>query len=258
MILPRKPREFSTTNVYHIIFRGNDKQDIFYDDQDKYVFLDRIKETKEIFKYEVYTYCLMNNHVHMIIRIKEDFLSNAMKSLAVRYSFYFNRKFDRRGHLFENRFVSKKIENLDYFLNVCKYVHRNPENANIAKTTEYKWSSFQEYIKQKNKIINSNVLLHYFDDNLKEFEKFTLNNDNKKSLNNYAEYELISKLSEYELINIIKEKFNLKNASDVSLLRKEEQNEIIKELKNVKGITLNQVARITKVTRYYIKKLWEE
>ena len=254
--MPRKPRDYSISDVYHIIFRGNDKQDIFFDDQDRYVFLDRIKETQKKFKYEIFSYCLMNNHVHMVIKVTDNLLSKSMHNLGVRYSMYFNKKMNRRGHLFENRYLSKKVEDLDYFLNVCKYVHRNPENAKIEKTEDYKWSSFQDYVRNKRKIVNKNVLLHYYNDDLDEFKKFTLE-DNKNNIDKFAEYEIINKLGEEELIEIIKEKFEVKNASDLSLINKFERERIIKELANINGTNVNQIARVTKISRYEIKKNWE-
>ena len=254
--MPRKNREYSLSDVYHVIFRGNDKQDIFYDNQDRYIFLDRMKITQDKFKYVIFSYCLMNNHVHMVIKVKNDLLSKSMHNLGIRYSMYFNKKMGRRGHLFENRYLSKKVEDLDYFLNVCKYVHRNPENANIEKTEKYKWSSFHDYIRNKSKIINPKVLLHYFNDDIEEFRNFTLE-DNKNKLDKYAEFEIINRLSEEELINIIKEKFDVQNASDVSLVNKYEREEIIKKLSDIGGTNVNQIARITKISRYEIKKIWK-
>ncbi len=253
--MPRKPRKFSETDIYHIILRGNDKSDIFYDDQDRYIFLDIIEETKKKFNYEVYAFCLMTNHIHMIIKVKDDFLSKAIQSLELRYSLYFNKKLNRSGHLFENRFFSKQVENLNYFLTVCKYVHRNPEKANIEKTENYKWSSFAEY-NGKERIINKNVLLHYFGNSIDEFKKYTLINDDKEQLYDFSEFELIGRLSEEDVGNIIVQKFELKNASDVSLLEKEKRDEILVSLKELKGTSLAQISRITRVTSYYIKKIW--
>ncbi len=256
--MPRKSREYSTSKVYHVIFRGNDKQDVFYDDQDKYVFLDKIKESKKRFDYKVYSYCLMNNHIHLVIRVKDELLSKSMHNLGTRYSMYFNKKMDRRGHLFENRYLSKKVENITYFLNLCKYVHRNPENANIEKTTNYKWSSFQEYIKRTDRIIDSKVLLYYFNNDIEELKKYTLKDDKKEIINNFADLELIKKLDEEDVINIIKEKFNLEKASDVSLLEQDKMSKVIRELKEIEGTSLSQIARITKVSRYKIKRIWDK
>ena len=75
----------------------------------------------------------MDNHIHMVIRIEKEFLSKAMQTLMIRYVHYFNKKYKRTGTLLQNRFKSKNVENQRYFLEVCKYVHRNPENAGITK-----------------------------------------------------------------------------------------------------------------------------
>ena len=253
--MPRTARQLSNTEVYHIIFRGNDKQDIFYEDKDRYVFLRILKETKAKFNLKIYSYCLMSNHVHIIIRVKNELLSKSMKSLGVKYSLYFNKKTERSGHLFENRFFSKKVENLQYFLTVCKYVHRNPEKAKIEKTEEYKWSSYQEYV-MGTKIIDTKVLLNYFNNNVLEFKKYTLENDDKEYLNRLSEFEILNKLKEDELRDIIKERFDLNFASDVANLNRNEKDEIMLYLKTVEGTNINQISRVTKVTRYYIKKLY--
>ena len=236
--------------------RGNDRNDIFYDNQDRYVFLNILKETKERFKFEIYSYCLMNNHIHIVFRIKDEFLSKAMQSLEIRYSAYFNKKINRNGHLFQNRFFSKKIENLSYFLTVCKYVHRNPEKAKIDSTENYKWSSFREYI-GKEKIINKAVLLHYYEDDIEMFKKYTLDNDDKEQLYNLAEFELKRKLTEEEVARIIVDKFNLKNVGDIGLMDENQGKEIILSLKELKGTSLAQIARVTRCTEYFIKKIWK-
>ena len=134
--MTRQIREFSNSNVYHIIIKGNNDSVIFYDDMDRNVFLDRIKLTKDEFKYKVYAYCLMSNHVHLVIEVPNEHLSKAIQSLTIRYVNYFNKKYDRKGPFVQNRFKSKNIENQRYFLEVCRYVHRNPEKAGIEKTSQ--------------------------------------------------------------------------------------------------------------------------
>ena len=106
--MPRSARETSNTKVYHIILRGNVKQDIFYDEQDYRKFIKEIKETKEKYQYILYSYCLMPNHVHMVLYDKNESLSKIMQSLEISYSKYFCKKYEKVGHLFQNRFLSKK------------------------------------------------------------------------------------------------------------------------------------------------------
>lgn len=253
--MPRKRREFSLTGVYHVIFRGNGKSDIFYDDEDRFVFLDRVKDTMKKYNYEIYSYCLMSNHVHLVIRVKDEILSKSIQNLEVRYSVYFNKKYNRSGHLFQSRFFSQKVENLNYFLTLCKYVHRNPEKAGIEDTGKYRWSSFKEYL-NKETIINKKILLHYYNDDIDELKNHTLTNNDLEDIYNYSEYELISKLSDGELSEIISKKFELKNASDISELSKDSRDKIIKDLKEIKGTGITQISRVTRISSYYIKKMW--
>ena len=75
----------------------------------------------------------MSNHVHMVIEVPNENLSKAIQSLTIRYVSYFNKKYDRKGPFVQNRFKSKNIENQRYFLEVCRYVHRNPEKQELKK-----------------------------------------------------------------------------------------------------------------------------
>ena len=131
--MPRSPRIKAFSKVYHVILRGNSKQDIFLDEQDYKKFKKEIYNTKEKYQYELYSYCLMTNHIHLIIYDKNEKLSKLMQSLAVSYSSYWNKKYERVGHLFQNRFISKEVESAEYLKNLCRYIHQNPYKAGISK-----------------------------------------------------------------------------------------------------------------------------
>ena len=165
-------REFSNSKIYHIIIKGIDESTIFYDDEDRNVFLNKLKVTKKKFKYKILAYCLMNNHVHLVISIENENLSKGIQSLIIRYASYFNRKYDRKGPFVQNRFNSKKVESQRYFLEVCRYVHRTPEKAGIEKTDKYRWSSYHEYI-GKEKIIDKRFLMHYLGNDINNFTEYT-------------------------------------------------------------------------------------
>lgn len=253
MVSSRTARKYSMSNVYHIILRGIDRQDIFYEDIDRYVFKNQLKTVKNDFKYEIYSYCLMNNHVHLVIRVNQDNLSDSMKSLTVRYSMYFNKKYDRTGHMFENRFKSKNVETKEYFLELCRYVHRNPEKALIERTDRYKWSSYQEYI-GKNDLINKKVLLHYFDDDINKFIQFM--NESKYDNKKYLEYEIINRISDDELMKLIIEFNSLKDISEISDFNKKGRDKLIKDIKDMEISNITQVSRVTKICRNVVKRLW--
>lgn len=118
--MPRCSRKNAKSfyGVYHIILRGINNQDIFFDDMDRKNFIKRIISTKQKYNYELYAYVLMSNHVHLLIKDKNDSISKIMQSLATSYAIYFNKKYDRIGHLFYNRFHSKCVEDLAYLLNL--------------------------------------------------------------------------------------------------------------------------------------------
>ena len=116
--MPRPLRTYSNSKIYHIILKGIDSQDIFYNNDDRNFFLNQIQLTKKQFYFQVYAYCLMSNHIHMVIRVENDFLSKSMQSLSIRYAHYFNQKYERVGPFLQNRFKSKNVENQRYFMDV--------------------------------------------------------------------------------------------------------------------------------------------
>lgn len=259
--MPRLSRIYSYSKVYHIIIKGIDSQNIFYDNQDRKVFLRYLLENKKQYEYQIYAYCLMVNHVHLIIRVNDEFLSKAIQSLLVRYVSYFNKKYDRSGTLFQDRFKSKLVENQRYFLEVCKYVHRNPEKAGLCKTEKYEWSSYFEYIK-KEEIIDKRVLLHYFNNDINEFIKFTTKNNDLSQLDDFAEFEMIERLSDEQLANILVQKFEIKDINQIinyfTDSSKRELEELIAIIKKIKGTNITQVSRVIRKSRKLIEKIWNK
>jgi len=254
--LTRIRRRYSNSKTYHIIIKGIDNQNIFYDDQDKRNFLKKLLITKKEYDIKIYSYCLMDNHVHMVLKIEKEFLSKAMQILMIRYVRYFNKKYNRIGALVQDRFKSKIIEDQRYFLEVCRYVHRNPENAGITKTESYEWSSYQEYL-QKEKIIDKGILMHYFNNNVNEFIQYT----NKNEANDeFAEFEMLQKITDEELLVIIMKKFKIDNVNQVPFFfksqNKDELTEIMKRIRKIKGTNKTQVARVIRINRKIVEKMW--
>lgn len=258
--MSKTPRKYSKSNIYHIIIKGIDNQNIFYDDQDRRVFLKKLLITKKENDITIYSYSLMDNHVHMVIKIEKEFLSKAMQSLMIRYVRFFNKKYERIGALSQCRFKSKNIEDQDYFLKVCRYVHRNPENAGIAKTEDYQWSSYQEYVK-KEKIVDKRILLHYFNNDINEFIKYTKKCDDNESLNEFAEFEIRDKLTDRELLKIIMKIFNINDVDKVvNFFKDHDKYELksdIEKIKKIRGTNKTQVARVIRVNRKIVAKFWD-
>lgn len=130
---------------------------------------------------DIVVYCLMDNHVHMVIKSNISDLSKAIKSINIKYAMIFNQKLDRIGHVFQDRFKSEIIKDDKYLLQVIRYIHNNPVKAKIVKSPEsYYWSSYNEYI-NKNTMIDSQqkeFILEYFSNDLKQFKEFHKEEDN--------------------------------------------------------------------------------
>lgn len=249
--IPRAPRKKSNTNVYHVIIRGINRQDIFLDKQDYNKFLKEIKRTKEVYKYEIYAYVLMPNHVHFIIRDVNENLSTIIQSLNVSYSNYFNKKYERVGHLFENRFKSKIIEEESYLKNVVRYIHKNPENAGIIKY--YRWTSYNEYLTNKNQITDTKFIMNLFQNDIKNFKLF--HDEYTKYSDLGQNYEMITRLEDQEAIKIIKELLKESNLMKVQNYERNKKKKAIKEIIKIEGITKVQIARILGISRSTIERI---
>ena len=96
--------------------------------------------------YILYAYCLMSNHIHLLIREREDTIGMAIKRIASSYVYYYNHKYSRDGHLFRERFKSEPVNDMAYFVTLLRYIHQNPLKAGmVADVKDYEFSSWGEY-----------------------------------------------------------------------------------------------------------------
>ena len=142
--------------VYHITLRGNERKAIFKDDLDRQRFLLKLEESLQRYEVHLHLYCLMTNHVHLVLATPRGNLSRFMQRLQTAYAVYFNRKYKRHGHLWQGRFGASVVEEDEYILKLSRYVHLNPVFTNAVKALSkrerievlraYRWSSYRSYI----------------------------------------------------------------------------------------------------------------
>ena len=153
--MPRKPRILSSTGIYHIILRSVNQHIIFEEDSDYQKFLFVLSDCVKKYDVQIYAYCLMDNHIHLLIYSAPDDLSSFFQSLGTRFVRWYNSKYSRSGHLFQERFYSVAVENNNSFLSALVYIHNNPVKANIIRyPSEYCWSSFNAYYGAKNHFVD--------------------------------------------------------------------------------------------------------
>ncbi len=162
-----RKREWCKGSTYHITVRGNRRNDIFRDKEDFEYYLNVIEEALFYyiqFNYKVICYCLMDNHVHLMIKTDTESLGKLMGRISASYTRYFNKKYNYIGHLFQDRYFGELIESDKQMLEASRYIHLNPVKANmVEKPGEYEWSSYNMIIgNKKEKIIDSRFILNYF------------------------------------------------------------------------------------------------
>ena len=146
-VLPLKRRQKSGTDLYHVIAKGINKERTFNQSREKTYLKKIIKKIKKKYEnVEIYAYCIMSNHIHLILKAEFPELSLFMAAVLAEYANYYNYKHHRNGHVFQNRFVSECIETERYFWNCLRYIHLNPVKARVVKeAARYQYSSMMEY-----------------------------------------------------------------------------------------------------------------
>ena len=241
--MPRAKRHLVNDGIYHVMIRGVNKQAIFNDDKDRQMFIRIMKYCIKKYQCVIYAYCLMNNHVHILLEDNGFLISEFMQYMECIYAEEFNKKYKRIGHLFQDRFKSIYVYDDSYLLRLIRYIHRNPEKAEICKTEDYIWSSYKEYVYTP-KIIRRDKILNMFDSNekiaIKKFIEFIADNSQENIDRIYA----AEKLNDDEALELIKEITKIDDISNIKKYNKNDKKEIIRKLQKVENINNSQIARI--------------
>ena len=185
MKMPRKIRTHQPRSFNHVMLRGNYRQTIFHNDTEREKFLAILAECTRKYDFKVHLYCLMTNHIHLLIEINEIPLHKIMLSLTSPYVRYVNGIYQKSGHLFQGRYKRKLVEDESYLLELCYYIHRNPLAANMVNNLDkYQWSSHVTYIgKAHNNWLTTSYILDllkkHIDSHDNPYQKFMFNRDEK-------------------------------------------------------------------------------
>jgi REP element-mobilizing transposase RayT len=256
--VPRRARERSETGIYHIILRGNSKQEIFHDDEDFIRFIETLYRYKTETNMKVYGWCLMNNHVHLLSEKGEEEISATMKRIGVSYVWFYNRKYDTTGHLFQDRFKSEIIDSDKYLMTVIRYIHQNPVKARLVKNpADWKWSSCSGYYGEKTSFANlldSYLILGMLAEDrnmaIRKFIEFNEAPNDDKCLDDYIRI----RLKDEEAREEIKKEMIGFNLAEIKSLPKEQRDEMLSRIKKIEGITQRQAARILGISPNLIFK----
>ncbi len=224
-----RPLRLSFENAfYHITARGIRKENIFYSDKDKYVFIDKMNETFEKYSFICYAYCLMDNHYHLFIKTPFANISEGMHYLNTSYANWFAAKYKLVGSIFQGRYKSILVDGDSYALVLSAYIHLNPVRAGIVENpSNYHFSSFLDYVGKRSPVVKRldvSFILSKFADDKKQAQKqymqhvmrnINLKNPLEKSYKNIA-------LGSEKFIEEIKEKIaNLSSNREINYIKDE-------------------------------------
>lgn len=231
------------------MLRGVNQQQIFEDQEDCDKFLQVLKDCKAISEFKIFAYCLMGNHIHILLQETKEPLELLMKRIATRFVYWYNIKYQRVGHLFQDRFKSEPIENDAYFLTVLRYIHQNPIKTGICKTVEaYKNSSYNEFFKNSDLIDRDFVFGIISKD---EFAKFNSENALDSCLD--IEDKPKTKATDEQAKKIIEKISKCKNVAEFQRLANNLKEKYIKKF-HEKGISIRQIARLCGVSKGMVEK----
>ncbi|MCQ2575701.1 MAG: transposase [Treponema sp.] len=241
----RKRRQYSPTGSYHIVIRGVNKQNIFFDDDDRNHFLKLIAKYKEKYNIKLQVYTLMDNHVHLSPDDKNKNISKFMQTVESVYARYFNKKYDRIGPLFQGRFASEIITDDIYWKIVVRYILQNPEKAGISLASEYKWSSYKLY-NQKQNLVEKDKILDLFQ-TIDNFYHFISQPDSTECL----DIELRPSEKEQKKIETIKKLLNSNSPLIPPNLPIEKIKTKVRILRDA-GFSIRTISRITGIMTWII------
>lgn len=252
--MPRAAREESSTGIYHVMKRGINHQIIFEDDEDYQTYLNTLKRCQEKSGYVIYAYCLMGNHLHLLVKEADEGLGNAFKRIGASYVYWYNWKYGRRGHLFQGRYKSEVVEDDSYFLTVVRYIHQNPLKVGVIKDiADYRWSSYGEYI-GKPTICDTDFALNMFSTDRSEavtlFKEFNLAENKDRCL----DYDHAIRLNDVAAADFIKGIAGVGSSTEIQRFEKKKRNTIIKACKE-KGLSYRQIERLTGVSFGVIRRV---
>ena len=244
--MPRTARIQGVSGYYHIIGRGIGKQILFEEETDYLFFLSTLDKYLKEESFQIIAYCLMENHFHLLLKIDSG-MDRIMKKILTRYAFYYNSKYERTGHLFQDRYTSVPVENEIYLLSAVRYIHNNPAKAGICPADQYRWSSWRSYTGWKG-IVETDLVLELLG-GAQAFRDFSTLEDDTEHL----EFREKRRLNDQSAQEIIRNKLQLPSGTQLQEMDRESRDAALRMLKK-EGLSIRQIERLTGINRGIITR----
>lgn len=226
------------TGWAHIILRGINRENLFYDEADYERMASTLNRFQKELGFKTAAFCLMSNHAHLLIYSDDGAYAQIMKKITVSYAVYYNRKYDRVGHVFQDRFRSEPVNDEAYLMAVVRYIYQNPQKAGICSADEYPHTY----------ISGEGIFSGYFDTEEEMMEYLNAGNDDR-----CMEFDTCRRIGDEEALRMICEALGTENPQLLQELDPEKRNEMLRSLKQ-KSLTVRQISRLTGINRNIIQR----
>lgn len=245
--MPRQARQKCETGYFHLIVRGIGRQALFESREDYLFFLSILERFSRQTAVVVCAYCLMENHVHLLIRDSQDQKALMMKKIGVSYAQYYNRKYDRQGHLFQDRYLSEAVADERYLLTVFRYILNNPQKAGICPAARYEWSSYRLYGRRSG-FVDTELLCELIGD-ARHYAEFIAAPDGKRCL----DCDEPRDRDEWAR-TVLRECLGAESGAALQSLDREARNAALRRLLDA-GLSIRQIERLTGISRGVIQRI---
>ena len=253
--MPRQARVRSDLGMYHVMLRGINKQRIFHETVDYKCFLDALRTYRDMCGFQLYAWCLMPNHVHLLIgeSPQGESISQIMKRIGAKYVYWYNLRYERIGPLFQDRFKSEAIKDDAYFLTVLRYIHRNPLKAGIAGSmSDYPHSSCAYYLAEDPACpVDTSKLFSLISKS--EYENWHLQSDDKACLD-LDEKAAVRGITDEQALRLMNKSAGMANAEVFQKLPETKQSKAIMRMRK-SGASLRQISRLSGISMARVRKM---
>ena len=242
----RTGRKKCESDVYHVVVRGVGKQILFEDDADRRFFLDTLSDQRAGYGVQLYAWCLMSNHVHLLLRAPLEDISAMMRALETRYAGFFNTRHARTGTLFQGRFTSVPVESDEQLLQAVRYIHHNLAGA--GEPIDSPWSSFRDYVGKRGSIdVDTAFVMELFGGK----PSFLRLHDSEDR--SYAQHLPRHRVTDTQALSIAKDVLGKVGPHGLKAIDKASRDELLVRLKEA-GLSVRQISRITSIGENIIQR----
>lgn len=248
--MPRSARKHYNTSFFHVMVQGINREYILNQESEMKKYLELLNKYYEKFNLKIISYCIMNNHVHLLLYSDDiNEISGFMQCINTSYAMYYNKKHDRCGFVFRDRYKAEGIYSKKHLISCIQYIHANPVKAGICKTEgQYKYSSYNDYIK-KSGFVDDDILKLCFE-NDDDYKKLITKNYGYKDFIEYVERN--SKSDKDKIIKYLKaNNINMDNIKT----DKEKLKELVIKLYKTYEITQTDLANILEINRLKVNRI---